>query len=205
MNKWLRRVRGAVGMGLTWAAAWAVGGVLIGVTSILLPGLPWESFFEVFDAPLPALAMPGFVGGALFSLVLGIAGRRRSFHELSLPRVAAWGAVGGLLLTLFPFALVALGMASLEGGKFGAWHIISVIGGPFILLSALSAAGSLMLARMGKDREPFGADEDGPQAGLPEGGSAELLGAGEFSPHRHSAARPGERIRPDPARGRGNA
>ncbi len=77
MKKWLRRIRGAVGMGLTWAAGWALFGLLIGVTSILLPWLPWELFFDVFDAPLPALAIPGFVGGVLFSRVLGIAGRRR--------------------------------------------------------------------------------------------------------------------------------
>ncbi|MDH4348941.1 MAG: hypothetical protein OEW17_09055, partial [Gemmatimonadota bacterium] len=102
MSQWQRRIRGAVGMGLTWALAWALVGLLIGVTSNLLPGLPWDAFFEVFDAPLPALAIPGFVGGALFSMVLGIAGRRRRFAELSLPRFAAWGAVGGLLLSLVP-------------------------------------------------------------------------------------------------------
>jgi hypothetical protein len=178
--------------------------VLIGVTSILLPGLPWNSFFEVFDAPLPALAIPGFVGGALFSLVLGIAGRRRSFHELSLPRVTAWGAVGGLLLTLFPFALVAVGLASTEGGKFDAWHILAVISGPFIVLSALSAAGSLMLARMGEDRDLVQAGEDGYQAALAQG-EPELLGAGDFSLHRDAAASQGERVRPDPARGRNKA
>lgn len=204
MNKWLRRIRGAVGMGLTWAAAWAVGGVLIGVTSILLPGLPWDSFFAVFDAPLPALAIPGFVGGALFSLVLGIAGRRRSFHELSLPLITALGAVGGLLLTLFPFALVAVGLASTEGGKFEAWHIFAVISGPFILLSALSAAGSLMLARMGEGRDSVGIGEDGPRAGLAQGESPDLLRPGDFSLDRHSAANPGERVRPDP-RGRSKA
>ena len=57
MKKWLRRIRGAVGMGL----------------------------------PLPVLAIPGFFGGAFFSTVLGIAGRRHRFDELSLPRFAAWG------------------------------------------------------------------------------------------------------------------
>ena len=65
MRNWQRRIRGAVGMGLTWAAGWALVGVLIGVTSRLLPGLPWDALFEVFDAPLPALAIPGFIGGAL--------------------------------------------------------------------------------------------------------------------------------------------
>ena len=151
MNKWLRRIRGAVGTGLTWAAGWAIAGVLIGLASILLPGLPWDSFFEIFDAPLPALAVPGFVGGALFSIVLGIAGRRRRFDELSLPRFAAWGAVGGLLLTLFPFALVAVGLASTEGSAHSAWQVIATIGPVFIFLSAVSAAGSLMLARRAQD------------------------------------------------------
>ena len=28
--------------------------------NLLLPGLPWNAFFEVFDAPLPAFAIPGF-------------------------------------------------------------------------------------------------------------------------------------------------
>lgn len=152
MTQWMRRLRGAVGMGLTWAVGWAAAGVLIGASSLLLPGLPWETFFAVFDAPLPALAIPGFVGGALFSVVLGIAGRHRRFHELSLSRFAAWGAVGGVLLTLFPFALVALGLAGTEVGRFSAAHIIGVIGGPFIALSAASAAGSLLLARRSEAR-----------------------------------------------------
>lgn len=176
MKKWLRRIRGAVGMGLTWAAGWALFGVLIGVTSRLLPGLPWDSFFEVFDAPLPALAIPGFFGGALFSMVLGIAGRRRRFDELSLPRFAAWGAVGGLLLSLVPAALVAVGLASLGRPDTGLWKITATISGPLILLSALSACGSLMLARMAVDRKLLEASEDGAGVGLPEGEAQELLG-----------------------------
>lgn len=153
MKKWLRHVRGAVGMGLTWAVGWALVGLLIGVTSVLLPGLPWDAFFEVFDAPLPALAVPGFIGGALFSVVLGIAGRRRRFDELSLPRFAAWGAVGGLLLSVLPAAMVVVGLASVEGSDVSLWRSTATIGGPLTLLSALSASGSLMLARAAEDRE----------------------------------------------------
>jgi hypothetical protein len=155
MNRWLRRIRGAVGTGLVWAVGWAFAGLLIGVSSKLLPGLPWDSFFEVFDAPLPALAVPGFFGGVFFSMVLGIAGRRRRFSELSLPLFAAWGAVGGLLLILFPFALVAVGLASRYGSALGTWQIIATISGPFILLSAASASVSLMLARKAQAREPL--------------------------------------------------
>ena len=156
MSKWMRRVRGAIGMGLVWAAGWAVGGLLIGMSSLLLPGLPWDSFFRVFDAPLPAMAIPGFFAGVFFSIVLGIAGHGRKFSELSVPRFAAWGAVGGLLLILFPFALVAVGLASREGSDLGAWQIIAAIGPPFILLSALSASGSLVLARRAENRASLG-------------------------------------------------
>ena len=164
--KWLRRIRGAVGMGLTWAAAWALFGVLIGVTSLLLPGLPWDLFFEVFDAPLPALAIPGFVGGAFFSTVLGIAGRRSGFEELSLPRFAAWGAAGGLLLGLFPAAMVAVGLASLN---VDLWLFTAMIIGPLALLCAVSATGSLALARMGEDRALLEARvRTWPRWGLPE-------------------------------------
>ena len=40
------------------------------------------------------------LAGATFSSVLGIAERRRTFEEMSLPRFAFWGAVGGLLLSM---------------------------------------------------------------------------------------------------------
>ena len=175
MNKWLRRIRGAVGTGLVWAAAWAVGGLLIGVTSLLLPFLPWDSFFRVFDAPLPALAIPGFFAGVFFSMVLGIAGRGRKFSELSVPQFAAWGAVGGLLLILFPFALVAVGLASREGSDISAWQIIAAIGPLFILLSALSASGSLVLARRAENRAVLEPRDGVAESGLVEGETQELL------------------------------
>jgi hypothetical protein len=177
MKQWMTRLRGAVGTGLTWAVGWAIAGVLIGVTSLLLPGRPWGPFFEVFDAPLPALAIPGFVGGALFSVVLGIAGRRRRFHELSLPRFAAWGALGGVLLTLFPFALVTVGLASTEGGKFEAGRILAVISGPFIVLSAASAVTSLWLARRRERNGSFDSLTDQPTLGSPAAELGGMLGS----------------------------
>jgi hypothetical protein len=152
MNRWLRRIRGAVGMGFTWAAGWAVAGVLIGVASALLPFLPWHYFFDIFDAPLPALAVPGFFGGMFFSLVLGIAGRGRRFRELSLRRFAAWGAAGGLLLGLFPFALVAVGLATLHA-RTGVLPLLAAIVVPLTLLGAASASLTLLVARKAEERD----------------------------------------------------
>jgi hypothetical protein len=161
VNKWVKRLRGAVGMGLTWAAGWAAFGILIGVTSKLLPGLPWwDAFFAVFDAPLPAFAVPGFVGGAIFSVVLGVAGRHRRFHELSLRRFTAWGALGGLMLSLVPATLVAVGLGTPRGGWVGLWQFTGAIIGPLTILSAASAAGSLMLARKAEDARSLDAARD---------------------------------------------
>ena len=153
MKNWLRRIRGALGMGLAWAAAWAVAGLLIGVASKV--GVPLDWYFEVFDAPLPAMAVPGFIAGAFFSVVLGIAGRRRRFHELSLTSFAVWGALGGLLLGLAPAAVVAVGLGSTEGSSIGLWRAIATVSGPFILLSAASASGSLKIARLSENRTPL--------------------------------------------------
>ncbi len=141
--------------------------MLIGLSWSL--GLPMEWFVEVFDAPLPALAVPGFFGGAVFSTVLGVAGRRRRFDELSLPRFGAWGALGGLLLGLAP-ALVAVstGTASVAAA--------AVIIGTLTLLSAVSASSSLALARMAEERELLDASAELAEVGLTEGEAQELLG-----------------------------
>jgi hypothetical protein len=137
MANWIRRVRGALGMGITWAIAWAIAGVLIGASSLVLTFLPWDAFFRVFDAPLPALAIPGFISGAIFSVVLGIAGRRRRFDQLSMPWFTALGAAGGMLL----------GAVAVSGGFPVGTLIFTGV------LAAGSAAGTLALARGGDQRE----------------------------------------------------
>jgi hypothetical protein len=142
----MRRLRGAIGMGVAWALGWALAGLLIGVTSRVTPGLPWDAFFDVFDAPLPALAVPGFVGGAIYSIVLGIAARRRRFDELSLSRVATWGAIGGVLLSLVPATMNAVGLATLDPAA-GVSHLTAVIAIPLIALSTASATVTFALAR----------------------------------------------------------
>jgi hypothetical protein len=127
-------------MGLTWAAAWAPVGVLIGMI---------VDADGSMDEPWVAVgAYPGFLGGVAFSVVLALAARRRRFDELSLPRVAGWGAVAGLLVGALPFA------AGASTGALPPWLLAAVVVGPITLLSALSAAGSLALARMGERRAP---------------------------------------------------
>jgi hypothetical protein len=159
-------------MGLTWAVVWAVAGLLIGVASILVPG-PWFDWFvEVFDAPLPALAVPGFVCGGLFSGVLGIAGRRRRFDELSMPWFSALGAVGGLVLNLLPLSLILSGVPSAD--LPGLWMFMGLV----VVLSGGSAAGTLALARMGEGGRSLGSGVDVDEVGLTDEETRTLLREG---------------------------
>ncbi|MDX2192913.1 MAG: hypothetical protein NW201_06135 [Gemmatimonadales bacterium] len=149
-----RRLRGGIGMGLCWAAGWALTGLILGVSSRLLPGLPWERLFVVFDAPLPALAVPGFVGGLLFSVVLAVAARGHRLDGLSLPRMAAWGALAGLLLSLVPGALAGIGLLRMTRPDDG-WRLFAAMAPPLVVLGAGSAAASLLLARRAESERPL--------------------------------------------------
>jgi hypothetical protein len=174
MPTWFRRLRGSLALGLGWSAAWALAGLAIGVASLLTPSLPWVRLFSVFDAPLPALAIPGFVGGVIFAGVLRVAGRRRRFDDLSLPSFAAWGAVGGLLLSLVPDVMVVLGLATLAPSASPLWTLTAIIAPPFTLLGALSASATLLIARRG---------ERGGEPALSAGGDAARV-----RPSRHEPA-----------------
>jgi hypothetical protein len=125
-RKWLRRIRGAIGMGFSWAAAWcAVGFVprwVLGIDS---------------DLPFPFLfGGLGFIAGVTFSGLLVLTEGRRRFDQMSLPRFAWLGAIGGLLLSaLF-----------VRGASLGWGHMLA-ISTTFALACAASASGSLALAR----------------------------------------------------------
>ncbi len=150
MSRPFTRLRAALGTAATWAVAWAGAGLSIGVLSVLIPALPLGWFFEVFDAPLPALAMPGFVGGLCYAAVVRVAGRRRPLREISLAEVAGWGIAGGLLLSAIP-ALSLLDNGP-GGDPDGNWRLPAAIA-VLITFSVASAVGSFWLARRAAQRD----------------------------------------------------
>lgn len=161
MKKWLRRIRGAVGMGLTWALVWGPVAVLIGF--LVDPDGSMDEMWVAIGA------YPGFLGGVVFSVVLAIAARRRRLEDLSLARVALWGAAAGLLVGALPFTI---GESTTE---LPLWLLATVVIGTITLLSAVSAAGSLALAQMAEKRAPHDAGPD-------------VVGAG-IDPHRKQIGR----------------
>ena len=167
MKKWLKRIRGALGMGLIWAAAW--GGVgMIFLSGLLVFGTaPVGVGLATAIANSALLALAGLIGGAAFSVVLGITEGRRRFDEMSLPRFAGWGAVGGLVLSVF---LLTAGNGA--GGSIVAGVIMTSAA---TLLGAGSAAGSLALARRSNDRELLKHGADVADTELTEEEKRELL------------------------------
>jgi len=132
MQKWLRRVRGAIGMGFIWGAAWSAVG--------LIPR--WLLGFNP-DAPFPIIfGVLGFIAGVTFSGLLGLTEGRRSFDQMSLPRFAGWGAVGGLLLSAVFAKAASLG-----------WGDVLAVAPTFALASAVCASGSLVVARRAVRRD----------------------------------------------------
>ena len=162
MKTWGRRIRAAIAMGLTWAAAWFGAGTLLA----RVPGFDSDLPFALLFAPL------GFLTGIMFSgILVGIEGRR-GFDRMSLSRFAGWGAASGLLLSGIFVVGAALRGASMLGEFL-------VFGPALAMAGAVCAAGSLALARRAERRELLGPGEDPAEAEFIEDAKGELLGRGD--------------------------
>lgn len=136
-------------MGLTWGLAWFGAGMVMLLGFLLTTGSTGA------DVPYPlGFGVLGFVAGVTFSGVLGLMEGRRRFDQMSLPRFAGWGAVGGFLLAGAFVSVVAL------AGDPSLLDDLVFLGPLFAAAGAGSAAGSLALARMAEDRESLEAGEE---------------------------------------------
>ena len=132
MRKWLRRIRGAIGMGFTWGAAWSGAGIVLAVVTGFKADAPFPLVFGVL----------GFIAGVIFSAFLALTEGRRRFDQMSLPRFAGWGATGGLLLSAVFAKAASLG-----------WGDVLAIAPTLALTCAVCASGSLAVARRAVRRE----------------------------------------------------
>ena len=135
MPRWLRVVRGMIGMGLTFSAG-------VGVVASMIAGLVWllagsEVGRDVIRLVI-ASSIWAFPIGVAFSGVMTMTARGRRFDKLSLPRFAALGAGAGLLL----FGVLAI-------NAWDSWSVTTAIANAtlFVLLGGGSATATLMLAR----------------------------------------------------------
>ena len=86
MGNWLRRIRGAIGMGFAWGAAWSAAGFVLAVVTGFKADAPFPLIFGVL----------GFFAGVIFSAFLALTEGRRRFDQMSLRRFAAWVPLAAL-------------------------------------------------------------------------------------------------------------
>jgi uncharacterized membrane protein len=139
MNTLLRKLRGLLGVGFTWAVGWAIImfiiGSIIGVVdpdSIDQGEEPWRLALIVGTV--------GFLSGSVFALIFSSAERRKSIRDLSVLRSAFWGALGGAALPL----LTSMNDAVLFNT---------------VPLGAIFAASTVAIARRAALREPEPVDQ----------------------------------------------
>ena len=142
----LRRLRGLVGMAISWAIPWSIGlGVTGGLLVYFLPNFP--PGVSRLDVAIEAAvlyglngAVMGFLTGGVFSMVLMAAERKRELSNLDGSRFALWGGVAGAATSLaFVLPSLAAGHSSVLVG--------SVIVGIAVGLGSSSAAAALKIAK----------------------------------------------------------
>ena len=138
MKQFLRRLRGIIGTGLTWALGWA-GSVFVLAG---LFGLRWDVIFWA----MRNAAITGFIAGGSFGVVLGVLERHKKFEDLSLWRISLWGGLGGLVLA---------GLLALLGGV-QYWPEAAA----FTVYGIGSATGTVALARRGSDTKLLEGDDE---------------------------------------------
>ena len=116
MKNLVRRLRGALGISLTWGALWATIGLVLGV----IVGVVSPDQVEPGEGPGRIAAVLGFAGllsGLGFAGLFSFAERRRTIQELSLGRVALWGLLGAAAIPLLTGADASVGLIT---GPMGA-------------------------------------------------------------------------------------
>lgn len=137
MKGLLRRLRGIIGTGLTWAAGFAVFGVVLGIL---------QGAGAAMLAVIPGNAFVGFIFGSVFAVVLSIAERHRRLEDLSLPRMGLWGALSALLI-----------VGGIQLGFLGTLHWETVL--TLALFSGGLSSGSLALARRAEPKQIHGEED----------------------------------------------
>jgi hypothetical protein len=90
MKNWMSGIRGAILVIVLWVIGWGLG--FGGIMEIV------DSEGRIEDIWPAVLAVPGFIGGVIFSALLLLAERGSTFDKVPLFHFALWGAAAGIAL-----------------------------------------------------------------------------------------------------------
>ena len=131
MTDLVRRLRGALGICMTWGVLWATIGLVLG----FILGVVRPDQIEPGEGPgriATVLGLFGFLSGLGFAGLFSLAEGRRTIHELSLRRVALWGLLGAGAIPM------------LTGGDASVGLITGSLGALFATASVAMARGGAL-------------------------------------------------------------
>jgi hypothetical protein len=133
MKKWMSGVRATVLMTVLWIVGWGLGfgGIM---EAFIDPNGKIEDVWPV------VLAIPGLIGGVLFSGLLWFAEGGRGFDEISIPRMGLWGVVTGVVIGLLT---IPAKVGDVSPGAAGMTAIAACLG----LVAAVGSAVFFRLVR----------------------------------------------------------
>ena len=121
MKKWMSGVRGAVLMVILWVIGWGLG--FGGIMELV------DADGKIQDVWPTLLAIPGFIGGVVFSLLLAVGGLGRGFEEVSLPRFALCGAMTGIVLGVLTIAAEVGDVSPGAAGMIAIGTVLGIVAG----------------------------------------------------------------------------
>lgn len=126
----VRKVRGLLGLGVSWAGLWGIIGAGIGLVAGIVSPDWWLVTNPIIDWGV-GMALYGFVSGIGFGTVLAIRERSHALSELRLSRVALWGVLGSAAVPLLFGALGFFEIGTSLGDIVGAMLLTAGLGGTF--------------------------------------------------------------------------
>ncbi len=130
MNRLVRRLRGLLGVGVTWGTLWSVIGAGIGfVIGVISPEV-WESTNPIIEWAI-GMGLYGLVSGIGFGSLLTLREGRKTILEIPLRRAAIWGVAGAAAVPLLFGALGTFEAGTTALDVLGAIIVTGVLGGTF--------------------------------------------------------------------------
>jgi len=151
MTRLLQKLRGLMGVGITWGTLWAGIGAGIGVViGIVHPEL-WQWRNPVFEWAL-GMGLYGLVSGVGFGTLLTIREGRKTLFDLSLRRTAMWGLLGAAVVPPLFGALGMFEVGTTLADVLGAIAVTGFLGGTFAPASVAIARRAELGASETRDR-----------------------------------------------------
>ena len=148
-----RKLRGLLGVGVTWGALWSAIGAGIGAVIGIVSPETWELANPILEWAI-GMGLYGVVSGIGFGGILALREGRKTLLDLSLRRAAIWGVLGAAAVPLL--FLGAFEAGTTVADVVGAIIVTGVLGGVFAPASIAVAQRAALSA--GEEPELLGGE-----------------------------------------------